>query len=141
MSNTPIFYLVSSIVLLGIIPILVIKDFRNGKKLKDIILANSLWVVLLVICISEVLKSVLPPDSIHFVNQILFFFVFLFFGIPLLVILFMNLKKDSQRWNNPKNYNYLWLYKIRYIILFFFIALFVGALYKFYQSFMILFFQ
>lgn len=119
---------------------LVLRDLKKGKKAKDIYLANSFSVVLLLICVMEVIKAIFP-DTIHLLNQLLFLFVVLFFGIPLLVILFMNLKKDSQRWNNPKNYNYLWLYNIRYIILVFFIALFVGALYKFYQIFRILFFQ
>lgn len=36
MSNSMIFFLVSSVVLIGIIPILVVRDFRNGKKVKDV---------------------------------------------------------------------------------------------------------
>ena len=135
-----IFFLVSSVVLIGIIPILVVRDFRNGKKVKDVFLANSLWVVLLIICIAEVLKELFPSESIHFVNQVLFLLIFIIIVLPLLAIMFFNIKKDSQKWNDPKNYNYQWLYKIRYIILFFLIALFFGALYKFYVIFTILFF-
>lgn len=141
MSNTTIFFLISAFALLVLIPILIKKDLKKGKKTKDIFLAHCLIFLLLLLCISEVIKGLIPVAQVHFLNQLLFLIVVILFGIPLLIILFMNIKKDSQKWNNPKNYNYLWLYKIRYIFFFFFIALLLGAVYKFYLIFIILFFQ
>lgn len=137
--ESSIVYLFIAIGLCFLIPYLIVKEIKSGKKKVEIFTSNILLIVIFLISILEGVKPVLSSQSMQTVSQILFILMILFVVIPLIVILLWNLKSDIKKWNNPEEYQYPWVYKWRYILFSGVLMLLIGALYKFYLIYNVLF--
>lgn len=139
MTANTIFFLFGAFALLILIPFFIIRDIKSGKKLMEIFTSNIMLLVLFFVLIGEILRSMLSVDAMNYFNQTLFLIIIIFVVSPAIFILFYHAKSDIKKWSNPKGYKYYWAYKIRYILLTVLAGIFIGALYKFYLIYKIVF--
>lgn len=139
MTGSTIFFLFAAFTLLILIPYLIIKDIKSGKKKIEIFTSNIVTLVLFLISVAEVLRTMISEHTMQYFNQILFLFIIIFVVSPLIIIQFYNIKNDIKKWNDPKEYKHYWAYKYRYILLTIFSMIFIGAIYRFYLIYKILF--
>ncbi|MGR9049627.1 hypothetical protein ACQ4XT_13460 [Halobacillus faecis] len=133
------FYALTAIGLLFFIPYLILRDLKKGRKISSILTSNLMLVILLFVALGEVLKTVLSEAYMMYYNQVFFLVIIVFIVVPLVLFLFFTVKKEHQKWEDPQEYKYEWLYKVRYLLLGCVGVLFVGALYRFYQVYVFLF--
>ncbi|MFC0522900.1 hypothetical protein ACFFGV_04755 [Pontibacillus salicampi] len=139
MHGVTYFYALSAIGLMFFIPYLIIKDCKRKQSITSLFNSIALPLVWLFVALGEVLKTILSDSSMETYNQIFFLGLVVFIVCPLVMIILFNVKKDYQKWGDPKEYKYEWLYKVRYLLVAGVGALFLAALYQFYQIFDFLF--
>ena len=139
MSGSTYFYALAVIGLLFVIPFFIIRGIKQGRKLSAIFTSNVMLVILLFIALGEVLKTFLPESFMTYYNQIFFLGIIILIVLPLILLFFYTVKKDIHKWKDPNEYKYQWLFKFRYLLMASLGALFIGALFRFYQIFIILF--
>lgn len=139
MTGSAIFFLVAAIALAILMPYLVIRDIKKGKKKSEIFISHIVILVVFLVAIAEVLKFFISTQSMQYFNQALFLFIILLIVVPLILMQVFTIKSDIKKWNDPSAYQREWAYKYRYILLAFFSFIFIGALYRFYVIYKILF--
>ncbi|MGP4070333.1 hypothetical protein [Halobacillus sp. B29] len=139
MDGDTYFYALAAIGLILLIPYFIIRDYKRGRKVSSIFTSISMPVILLFIALGEVLKPVLSQASMLHYNQIFFLGLVSFIVVPLVLLFFFTGKKEYKKWGDSKEYKYAWLYKVRYLLVGGVGALFLGALYRFYQIYVYLF--
>ncbi|PFG05410.1 hypothetical protein [Bacillus sp. es.034] len=139
MSGSTFFYAMAILILLFLIPYLIIRDLKKGRRLSAIFTSHVMLLILLFVALGEVLKVFLSESSIAYYNQVFFLGIIVLIVLPLILLFFYTLKNDSKKWKDPNEYKYQWLFKFRYLLMATVGALFLGAMFRFYQIFMVLF--
>ncbi|TYS86094.1 hypothetical protein [Rossellomorea aquimaris] len=139
MSGSTYFYASAVLVLLFLIPYLIIRDIKKGRKLSAVFTSNVMLLILLFVALGEVLKVFLKESSMMYYKQVFFFGIIILIVLPLFLLFFYTLKKDIQEWKDPNEYKHQWFFKFRYLLMAAVGAVFIGALFRFYQIFIVLF--
>lgn len=132
MSGRTYFYALAVLVLLLMIPYLIIRNIRKGRKLSTVFTSNVMLLILLFVALGEVLKVFLKESSMVYYNQVFFLGIFLLIVLPLILLFFYTLKKDVKKWKDPNEYKHQWLFKFRYLMMAAVGVVFIGALFRFY---------
>ncbi|KPL60926.1 hypothetical protein [Rossellomorea vietnamensis] len=139
MSESTYFYALAVLILLFLIPYLIIRDMREGRRLTAIFTSQVMLLILLFVALGEVLKAFLSNSFMTYYNQVFFLGIIILIVFPLILLFFYTLKSDLKKWKDPKEYKHQWLFKVRYLLMAAVGALFIGSLFRFYQIFMVLF--
>ncbi|MDX8342140.1 hypothetical protein [Rossellomorea sp. YZS02] len=139
MSGSTYFYGLAVLILLFLIPFLIIRDLKKGRRLSAIFTSHVMMLVLLFVALGEVLKVFLTESSMEYYNQIFFLGMIIFIVLPLVLLFFYTIKNDRRKWKDPNEYKYTWLFKFRYFLMAAVGVLFLGALFRFYLIFIVLF--
>lgn len=139
MSGSTYFYALTVLILLFLIPYLIIRDMKKGRRLSAIFTSHVMMLVLLFVALGEVLKEYLSESSMEYYNQVFFLGIMVLIVLPLILLFFYTLKNDSKKWKDTNEYKYQWLFKFRYLLMATVGALFLGAMFRFYKIFMVLF--
>ncbi|MCR8851040.1 hypothetical protein NQ095_21720 [Rossellomorea sp. SC111] len=139
MSGITYFYALAVIILLFLIPYLIIRDLKKRRRLSAIFTSHVMLLILLFVAFGEVLKAFLSESSMEYYNQIFFLGMIVFIVLPLIFLFFYTVKNDIYKWKDPNEYKFQWLFKFRYLLMAAVGALFIGALFRFYQIFIFLF--
>jgi hypothetical protein len=139
LSGTTYFYALAVLVLFFLIPYLTLRDIKKGRKISAVFTSKVMLVILLFVALGEVLNVFLDEASMMYYNRIFFLGIIILIVLPLILLFFYTLKNDWKKWKDPNEYKYQWLYKVRYLLMTAVGTLFIGALFRFYQIFMVLF--
>jgi magnesium-transporting ATPase (P-type) len=139
LSGSTYFYALAVLILLFLFPYLIIRDLKKGRRLSTVFTSHVMTLILLFVALGEVLKVFLSESSMEYYNQIFFLGIIVLIVLPLILLFFYTLKNDSMKWKDPNEYKYQWLFKFRYLLMAAVGALFLGAMFRFYQIFMVLF--
>ena len=139
MSGSTYFYALAVLILLFLIPYLIIRDLKKGRRFSAIFTSHVMQLILLFVALGEVLKVFLSESLMAYYNQVFFLGIIVLIVLPLILLFFYTLKNDSKKWKDPNEYKYQWLFKFRYLLMAAVGALFLGAMFRFYQIFMVLF--
>jgi len=105
MSGSTYFYASAVLVLLFLIPYLIIRDIKKGRKLSAVFTSNVMLLILLFVALGEVLKVFLKESSMMYYNQVFFLGIIILIVLPLILLFFYTLKKDIQKWKDLMNIN------------------------------------
>ncbi|MGD8192297.1 hypothetical protein ACQCN2_20190 [Brevibacillus ginsengisoli] len=139
MTGYTLIFLLSTLLLLILIPIFISKDIKKQKKPTEIFTSNIMYFILLAVSAGEVVKTFLSPDTMKYFNQVLFCLVILLVILPLLVILFLHFKEDKKKWENPNEYKYEWAYRFRHILFVILTCMLLASFYKLYEVYEVVF--
>lgn len=139
MSGSTYFYALAVFILLILIPYLIIRDMKEKRRLSAIFTSQVMLLILLFVALGEVLKVFLSNSFMAYYNQVFFLGIIILIVLPLILLFFYTFKNDLKKWKDPKEYKHQWLFKVRYILVVAVGALFIGALFRFYQIFIVLF--
>jgi len=134
-----IWWLVASLILLIIIPFSLKQDIKKGKKRTDLFINNCSLAVVFLVTIAQFFRSILSSQHMHFFDQLLLLTIVFFVVLPLVGILIFRIKEDIKKWQNPREYKFYFLYKIRYALIATLAVMVAITGYRFYVIFKVVF--
>jgi hypothetical protein len=133
------FYRIVSILLPILIAYSVLRSRKQGKSLPDIIVDHALLIVIWVVSLREVWKETSGISGITPFDKYLFVGIVVFLVIPFTVYAFLVAKKEIPTFFDVKAYKFPFLYHFRHVLVLVPWILLGGALYTYYQIYLILF--
>ncbi|MEW4282065.1 hypothetical protein [Priestia koreensis] len=134
-----IWWLVASLILLVIIPFSLKQDIKKGKKRTDLFINNCSLAVVFLVTSAQFFRSILSSKHMHFFDQLLLLTIVFFVVLPLVGILIFRIKEDIKKWQNPREYKFYFLYKLRYALIAMLAVMVAITGYRFYVIFKVIF--